>query len=125
MRHEAVWVGLAWEKEALNRRINARVKGMMAAGWVEEVRGLVANYGELSATAGEATGYRELIEHAAGRMSLEDAVEAIKIATRQLARRQMKWLKRFPKVHWIEGDTAVEQQVAEVLARWGQGLYPS
>src|SRR4051812_11412873 len=79
-RHEAVWVGLAWEKETLNRRINARVKGMMAAGWVEEVRALVAKFGELSATAGEATGYRELIEHAAGRMSLEDAVEQIKIA---------------------------------------------
>src|SRR6185436_11690663 len=99
MRHEAVWVGLAWEKEALNRRINARVKGMMAAGWVEEVRALVTKYGELSATAGEATGYRELIEHVAGRMSLEDAVEQIKIATRQLARRQMKWLKRFKDVH--------------------------
>jgi tRNA dimethylallyltransferase len=119
MRHEAVWVGLAWDREVLNKRINARVKAMMAAGWVEEVRALLQRYGELSATAGEATGYRELIEHVQGRMSLEDAVEQIKIATRQLARRQMKWLKRFRDVHWIAGDAPVEQQVAQVLARWG------
>ena len=117
-RHEAVWVGLSWDREALNRRINARVKGMMAAGWLEEVRGLLEKFRELSPTASEATGYHELIEHLRGRMPLEDAVEAIKIGTRQLARRQMKWLKRFGNVHWIEGELPIEKQAAEVLARW-------
>jgi tRNA dimethylallyltransferase len=118
MRHEAVWVGLQWEREGLNRRINARVKGMIAGRWVEETRALVGRFGELSSTAAEATGYRELIEHVRGRMSLEDAVEQIKIATRQLARRQMKWLKRFKDVHWIAGDAPLEEQVRQVLARW-------
>jgi len=117
-RHEAIWVGLQWEKEALNRRINARVKGMIETGWVEETRTLVDRFGELSPTAAEATGYRELIEHIKGRISLDDAVEQIKIATRQLARKQMKWLKRFPDVHWIAGDLPLEKQVDEVLARW-------
>lgn len=117
-RHEAVWVGLHWEREALNRRINARVKAMMAGGWVQETRGLIERHVELSPTAVEATGYRELLDHVAGKMSLEDAVEQIKIATRQLARRQMKWLKRFKNVHWIDGELALEKQVAEVLARW-------
>lgn len=118
VRHEAFWVGLTWEKEALNRRINARVKGMMAAGWLEEVQGLLEKFGQLSPTAGEATGYRELIEHVRGKLPLEDAVEQIKIATRQLARRQMKWLKRFKDVHWIAGDLPLDKQVGEVLARW-------
>jgi tRNA dimethylallyltransferase len=113
-----VWVGLQWEREGLNRRINARVKGMIAGRWVEETRALVGRFGELSSTAAEATGYRELIEHVRGRMSLEDAVEQIKIATRQLARRQMKWLKRFKDVHWIAGDAPLEEQVRQVLARW-------
>jgi tRNA dimethylallyltransferase len=117
-RHEAVWVGMQWEREALNRRINARVKAMMAGGWVEETRGLLDRFGELSTTAAEATGYRELIEHIEGRTSLEEAIEQIKIATRQLARRQMKWLKRFPNVHGIAGDAPLEAQVGEVLARW-------
>ena len=115
MRHQAVWVGLRWEKEELNRRINARVKGMIEAGWVEEVRALIERFGELSKTAGEATGYRELIEHVRGRMSLEEVVEEIKIGTRQLARRQMKWFKRFAGVRWI--DVAAGDSPDGVLAR--------
>lgn len=117
-RHAAVWVGMMWEKDALNRRINARVKGMMQAGWLEETRGLLARYGELSKTAGEATGYAELIAHLRGRMSLDDAVEQIKIGTRQLARRQMKWFKRFPGVHWVAGEASLEEKVEPVMGWW-------
>jgi tRNA dimethylallyltransferase len=118
-RHAATWVGLSWDKEALNRRINARVKAMISAGWVEEIRGLLGCFGTLSHTAAEATGYRELIEHVRGGLPLDDAVERIKISTRQLARRQMKWFRRFPGVQWIEGDRPAEQIAAEVIARWG------
>ncbi|MGE5610479.1 MAG: tRNA (adenosine(37)-N6)-dimethylallyltransferase MiaA [Bacillota bacterium] len=103
-RHPARWFGLLWDREALNRRINARVKAMIAGGWVEETRLLLERYGGLSSTAAEATGYRELIDHLQGRCSLDDAVEQIKIATRQLARRQMKWFKRFAGVQWLAGD---------------------
>jgi len=117
-RHPAVWIGLLWEKQALNTRINARVKQMIAAGWVEEVRGLLRQYPLLSKTAQEATGYRELIEHIQGRRGLEEAVEQIKIATRQLARRQMKWFRRFAQVHWLPGDRALEQNVEESLRLW-------
>jgi tRNA dimethylallyltransferase len=120
-RHDAAWVGLDWEKEAINRRINARVKAMIAAGWLEEVRGLLRAYGSLSHTAGEATGYRELIGHVAGQVSLDDALEQIKIATRQLARRQMKWFRRFPDVAWIPGDQPADQVVDAVSARWRRG----
>ena len=52
-----MWVGLDWDREALNRRINARVKAMIEAGWVEETRALLDRYGALSSTAAEATGY--------------------------------------------------------------------
>jgi len=118
LRHPAVWIGLLWEKESLNSRINARVKQMIAAGWVDEVRGLLRQYPQLSKTAQEATGYRELIEHLQGRRSLEDAVEQIKIATRQLARRQMKWFRRFGQVHWLAGDRPLEQNVEQSLRLW-------
>jgi len=115
VRHQATWFGLLWDREALNRRINARVKAMIAAGWVDEVRALLSRYDSLSSTACEATGYRELIEHVQGRMSLEDAIEQIKIATRQLARRQMKWFKRFPNVHWLSGDRPVDLLRDEIV----------
>jgi len=111
-RHPVRWVGLDWERDALNRRINARVKQMIAAGWLDETRELLRRYGELSKTAAEATGYRELIAHLRGEISLEDAIEQIKIATRQLARRQMKWFRRFPNVGWIPGDLELEQKLA-------------
>lgn len=118
-RHVATWVGLGWDKDALNRRINARVRSMMAAGWVDEVRALLARHGgALSHTAAEATGYRELIEHQEGRMSLDDAVEQIKIATRQLARRQMKWFRRFPEVTWIAGNEPLHAIVDQAVAAW-------
>jgi tRNA dimethylallyltransferase len=117
-RHEARWVGLSWDREVLNRRINARVKTMIAAGWVEETRRLLANPAGLSKTAAEATGYHELIEHAQGKRPLDDVVEQIKIATRQLARRQMKWFKRFSKVQWLPGDRPVEENADAVLRLW-------
>lgn len=116
-RHAATWFGLSWDKDAINRRINARVKQMIDAGWVDETRELLRNYGELSQTAAEATGYRELIDHIQGKTSLTDAVELIKIATRQLARRQMKWFRRFPNVTWLEGDQPAERLVEQVRAK--------
>jgi tRNA dimethylallyltransferase len=106
MRHDATWVGLQWDKETLNRRINGRVKAMIAAGWLEETRALVERYPQLSQTAAEATGYAELIAHLNGRTSLDEAVEQIKIGTRQLARRQMKWFRRWPQVKWLAGESA-------------------
>jgi tRNA dimethylallyltransferase len=116
-RHDARWIGLSWDKDAVNRRINARVKAMLAAGWVEEVRSLLTRYGTLSKTAAEATGYAELIEHVQGNTSLDDAAERIKIATRQLARRQMKWFKRFPNVQWLPGDRALDQNLHAAVER--------
>jgi tRNA dimethylallyltransferase len=117
-RHKAVWVGLDWDRVELNRRINARVKAMLSAGWLEETRRLLETYGSLSHTAAEATGYRELIDHLQGKLSLEEATEQIKIATRQLARRQMKWFRRFPGVHWMSGEQYRERNATEAVERW-------
>jgi tRNA dimethylallyltransferase len=120
VRHPATWIGLSWEKETLNRRINARVKAMMNAGWLDEVKSLVMKHQSLSRTAGEATGYHELIGHLAGRMSMDEAIEQIKIATRQLARRQMKWFKRFAHTGWLPGDRIMDESASEILRRWNQ-----
>lgn len=110
-RHDAVWIGLHWETDAINRRINARVRLMIEAGWVDEVRRLLDTHGPLSQTAAGATGYAELIAHIKGQMSLSDAIEQIKISTRQLARRQMKWFRRFPNVNWIPGDAPLDNKL--------------
>ena len=115
-RHAARWFGLQWDKDVLNRRINARVKQMLADGWVEETRRLIERFSTLSRTAGEATGYAELIAYVRGRMPLDDAAEQIKIATRQLARRQTKWFRRWSQVTWLPGDRAVDENAAAVTS---------
>ncbi|HTW93563.1 MAG TPA: tRNA (adenosine(37)-N6)-dimethylallyltransferase MiaA [Tepidisphaeraceae bacterium] len=117
-RHPSVWIGLHWEKEELNHRINARVKDMIAAGWVEEVAELLRSGRPLSRTAAEATGYSQLVAYLQGKCSLEEAVEQIKIATRQLARRQMKWIRRFPGVTWLEGNVGAQQSTEDALKAW-------
>lgn len=113
-KHTARWFGLAWEKDAINRRINGRVKQMIEAGWLEETARLL-DAGGFSPTSGEATGYRMLASHLAGQISLTDAIEQIKITSRQLARRQMKWFRRFPNVTWLDGSQPIEQLRDKVL----------
>jgi len=116
-RHAAMWFGLNWEKEELNRRINVRTKQMIATGWVDEVRQLLDTYAALSMTAAEATGYRELIDHVRHGTSLDDACEQIKIATRQLARRQMKWFRRWQQVQWLDGSLEASTLLGSILGK--------
>ncbi len=91
---------------------------MFAAGWVEETRALLTRFGELSKTAAQATGYHELIEHLCGHITLDEATEQIKIATRQLARKQMKWFRRFPNVSWIGGQLDLAEKMSQVHPLW-------
>jgi tRNA dimethylallyltransferase len=103
-------IGLRREKEAESRRINARVKKMIADGLVDEVKSLLAEDKPLSLQAACAIGYAEIIEHLKGNISLADAIEKIKINTRKLAKAQRTWFKRFENVHWFdvdEDDTAL------------------
>jgi len=104
--------GPLWPGEALHRRIGARVDAMMAAGLLEEVRG-IANAGGFSRTAREAIGYRQMLEHLAGLLTLSEAVELTKLRTRQLARAQMKWFRRYGDVKWLIMDGAASNEEAE------------
>jgi tRNA dimethylallyltransferase len=104
---DRVLIGLLWEIEDINRRINARVKGMMEQGLLDEVRALHAA-GRLGPQAREALGYKQLIDHLEGRCSLHDAVERIKIETRRFGKNQRTWLKRLrltPHSVWIPMPT--------------------
>ncbi len=116
-RHECVFIGLRREKEEQSRRINLRVKIMVQAGLRDEVAALVAEPAGLSPQAAQAVGYAEIIDHLRGRCSFDDAVEAIKINTRKLAKKQRTWHRRFADVHWFDlaPDEPVEQTVERIL----------
>lgn len=116
-RSDRVLVGLSWETEAINRRINARVRSMVEQGLVEEVRELWGS-GRLGPQAGEALGYKQLVDHFEGRASLEDAIERIKIETRRFAKNQRTWLRRLrahPGSVWLEAETAPPSHHAQPI----------
>jgi len=94
---DIISIGLEIPKEDLHKKINTRVDAMIKNGLLEEVKSLVA-YKELNAL--QTVGYRELFGYLIGDLSLEDAVEAIKINTRQYAKRQMTWFKKDETVKW-------------------------
>ena len=92
------WVGLELPREELIRRIDERVETMMQNGLLQEVQAL---YAHRTLNALQTVGYRELFDHLSGRCSLDEAVERIKIATRQYAKRQMTWFRKVPDMHWF------------------------
>lgn len=96
-RDDCVLVMLDWPPAILNRRINARVRGMVEAGLVEEVRRL-HQAGRLGPQAREALGYRQILAWVRGECTLDQAIEQIKIETRRLARQQRTWLRRLRTV---------------------------
>lgn len=92
-REDAVLICLGWPAEAINRRINARVKSMVEAGLVAEVEALWAS-GRLGPQAREGLGYKQLVRYFEGFCSLDEAIEQIKIETRRFAKNQRTWLRR-------------------------------
>jgi tRNA dimethylallyltransferase len=97
-----IGICLARAREDLHARIKRRIDEQISAGWVEEVQQLLARGLEKNATAMQAAGYRELVAHARGDLSLAAAVALIKTRTRQLAKRQLTWFRREPRLDWIE-----------------------
>ena len=115
MKHEWTIIGLRREKADASSRINRRVKKMIDAGLVDEVKLLLDEEKPLGKQARCAIGYAEIIEHLSGQTSLEDAIESIKINSRRLAKGQRTWFKTFQNVHWL--DIAEDETPEQILAR--------
>ena len=110
-------VGIEVDREILARRIRARVAEMMDQGFLEEVRGLLARGLGDWLTSSQAIGYAELARHLQGRLSLADAIAATERRTTGLARRQMAWFRRDPRIRWIHaGDGGAIEVLDELLA---------
>ncbi len=108
-----VLIGLRTEPDELDRRIAARFERLLDQGLLDEVRALAARPGGLSRTARQALGYRELLSHLEDGVPLADAVALAVQRTRSLARRQMAWFRRDPRIVWLEAD---DDPVASILA---------
>ncbi len=117
-RPDAIVVGLEYAAEDINRRINARVHSMIESGLVEEVADLERRR-RLGLQAREALGYKQIIEHLEGSVSLSEAIEQIKIRTRRFAKQQRTWLRRFRVVErsiWLPAsELSMEALVQQAL----------
>ncbi len=101
---------------ALDGRIERRLDEMRRGGLLEEVRGLRHRLGR---TARSAVGYREILDHLAGELALDEAFAAIAQNTRRLARRQRTWFQRDPRIRWIpwmEDEAERVDRAMEILS---------
>ena len=110
-------IGIRRPRAVIADRVERRVHAMMDAGLVGEVEQLLA-FG-FSRSAGQALGYKEIVEHLEGRIGKDEAIEMIITRTRQFAVRQERWFRRDPRVQWIDVEhdpvTEVVPTVIEAL----------
>ncbi len=109
--------GIRLPAPILDARVRARVAAMLDAGWIDEVRTLTERGFGAWLTASQAIGYAELAAHLDGSLALDEAMERTVKRTKELARRQMGWFRRDPRVRWFEaGEEGAPGVVDDVAA---------
>ena len=106
-------VGLAIERDELDRRIEERYAHQLAEGFVDEVRALLDRPGGIGRTARQALGYAEILAHLEHGLPLDEAMAHAVQRTRRFARRQQRWFGRDPRITWVP----VDQDPVAALAR--------
>ena len=111
----AVQVGLDCDRGVLDARVAARVDAMWARGLVAEVDALAAR--GIGRTASRAVGYAEVLAFRRGELTQDEARAAVVAGTRRLARKQMGWFGRDPRVHWLDAqDPALLDRALALVA---------
>jgi tRNA dimethylallyltransferase len=116
--YDVLKIGLLPPRPALYARIDSRVNAMIAAGWLEEVRQLIASSISPTSKPFQFIGYAELREHLSGRLPIHQAIEQIQQATRRFAKRQITWFRKEPDVHWLPGfgdDATIKASAVELF----------
>ncbi len=105
-------IGLNRPREELIQRIDARVDAMIAAGFVEEVRGLLDQGYSRDLRSMSALGYSQICAYLAGEIDLQEAIAETKRATKKFMRRQMTWFKPSDEsVEWFDLSNSVEEAI--------------
>ncbi len=99
--YDVIKIGLQPPRDALYARINARVEAMIASGWMEEVRGLVARGVPANAKPFQFIGYSDLRASLESSRGAKEVVKRIQQSTRQFSKRQATWFRKEPDVNWL------------------------
>ena len=101
-RYSPLWFALEDEdRQDLYHRIDRRVDGMLDQGLVEEIRGLLDSGIPKTCTAMQAIGYKEFLSALDGQISIEEAADQVRKASRHYAKRQLTWFRRNQNIHWL------------------------
>ncbi|KFF31395.1 tRNA (adenosine(37)-N6)-dimethylallyltransferase MiaA [Bifidobacterium bombi] len=115
----AVQIGLDMPRESLDRRIDERTKSMRDHGFVDEVRRIRPRLGP---TASRALGYGQICRYLDGECTEEEAFDDIARKTKRLARKQMGWFGRDPRIHWLDAlSPDLVEQTADIVLRADAG----
>ncbi len=114
-------------RPVLHSRIENRVAWMFENGLVEEVRMLIDRWNDLGHTAARAVGYREVMDHLAGNMDLDETVEKVRVRTRRFARHQETWFRGLSECRMIDLDESFSDNpdpvaTAEMLIELGNQI---
>ncbi len=117
--YDVLQLGLRLPREELYRRIDERIDQMLEHGWLEEVQDLLEAGVPSDSSSLSAIGYRQVVAHLQGELTLEEAREEMRRLTRQFVRRQANWFKEDdPQIHWFLADDEVVGRVASYLENW-------
>ena len=113
-------VGVGHATPDLDARILARAHVMLAAGWPEEAE-LVRRTTGFGATAIQALGYAQVLRLVDGELSPEECAAEIALKTRQFARKQRTWYRKFDEIVWLSGEVErdAEAMAEDALAAFG------
>ena len=115
--YPAVFIGLSVDPGILRSRIDARVDAMLEHGLVDEVATLLDCGFRDGITAPQAIGYKEIVSALDGDISMDEAVDEIKTATKRYAKRQRTWFGKDKRIHWINADALnLDDMLAESLS---------
>jgi tRNA dimethylallyltransferase len=110
--------GLNWERKILYDNIDGRVDWMIENGLIDEVKNILNKGYEKNLNSLNTVGYKEIIQHLEGEISLERAIELIKRNTRHYAKRQMTWFRKDERIQWFDVKEADDLDfIAEEIVR--------
>lgn len=109
-------IGINISPKQLKKRINKRVRLMLKAGLLKEIKSLIKKCGS-DQKAFDAIGYREIINYLNNTATLKKAIELIKKNTQAYARRQLTWFKKDKRIHWVKTIKEAEKLTNNFLSK--------
>lgn len=112
-------IGLTRPRPELYARVDTRIDSMLASGFIDEVKSLLAKGHSPNLPAFSAIGYREIIDFLRGRVTLDEAVTLVKRKTRVFIRRQANWFKPTdPTIHWFQVSAETVGEMEAIIIKW-------